>query len=116
MLIGELIECAKITRDTVRHYKDIGLLHESHFCRRENGYYDYNQRALERIQFIKNAQRAGFTLTQIATVADEWEGNIMSLDEKRLILRKQIQQIDEQIAALQALRKEVEYKLTLDHI
>jgi DNA-binding transcriptional MerR regulator len=116
MLISELMQRTQITRDTVRHYKDIGLLHDAHFCRRTNGYYDYNAGAVERIEFVKRAQRAGFTLAQIATVADEWESDMMSIDEKRQILRKQLQQIDAQIQELQQLRCEVEYKLTLDYI
>ena len=107
MLISELMRCTGVTRDTIRHYEALGLLHEAHFCRRENGYRHYNQKAVERLEFIKKGQSAGFTLKQIAKVADDWESNEMSMDEKRHILSKQLIDIDRRIADLQSLKSEI---------
>lgn len=109
MLIGELMQRTDVSRDTIRHYEAIGLLHEAHFTRRENGYRDYNEGAIERIMFIKKAQSGGFTLNQILTVADEWESNELLIETKLLILSKQLDVIDERIADLESLKDQIRY-------
>lgn len=116
MRIGELMQRADVTRDTIRHYEHMGLLHAAHFCKRDNGYRDYNEQAVERVLFVKKAQKAGFTLSQIVQVADEWENNTLPLAEKKQILSKQLAVIDEHIADLQALRAEIEAMLAQDDI
>lgn len=108
MLIGELMRCTGVTRDAIRHYEQLGLLHEAHFTRLENGYRDYNDRAIERIEFIRKGQNAGFKLWQITKVADDWENNEMSMEEKREILQKQLIEINARIDDLQSLRSEIE--------
>lgn len=111
MLISELMEKTDVTRDTIRHYEHIGLLHESHFTRRANGYRDYNDAAVDRITLVKKAQRAGFTLNQVASVADDWESNVLTEDEKRQIFIKQLDTIDARIADLQDIKAEIQTML-----
>lgn len=107
MLISKLMERTGVSRDTLRHYESIGLLHNAHFYRRKNGYRDYNESAVQRINFVKKAQRAGFTLNQIGQVADEWESNELSTEDKKMILSKQITSIDQHIDNLRALQDEI---------
>lgn len=116
MRISELMERTGVTRETVRHYEDIGLLHEAHFCRRANGYRDYNESAVERILFVKKGQNAGFTLRQIAQVADEWESDTLPLATKQMIISKQLVEIEKRIADLQALKAELEGLLMAERL
>ncbi|NJL57721.1 MerR family transcriptional regulator [bacterium] len=115
MRISDVMARTGVTRETVRHYEDIGLLHAAHFCRRANGYRDYNESAVERILFVKKGQSAGFTLRQIVKVADEWESDTLPLATKQMIINKQLADIDQRIADLLALKAELEALLAETH-
>ena len=112
MLTSELMRCTGVTRDTIRHYEDIGLLDDRHFVRRANGYRDYNQAAVDRVIFVLKGKAAGFTLANIAKVADEWESNTLPVDDKLHILNKQLDFIDQHIADLQSLRADINEIIT----
>lgn len=114
MLVSELMRRAGVSRDTIRHYEQIGLLHERHFTKRPNGYRDYNETAVERIEFIKIGQMAGFPLRKIAKVADDWESKDLSFEEKKRILHEQLAEIDARIAELEALKEHVHYILEIE--
>ena len=66
MRIGELAEHAGVHPRTVRFYERLGLLLEP--ARTPSGYRDYDDRALNRLKFIRNAQAAGLTLNEISGI------------------------------------------------
>lgn len=66
MHIGELAQRAQVNPKTVRYYETLGLLPLP--CRDTNGYRRYAQPDLERLVFIKSAQRLGFSLDEIAEI------------------------------------------------
>lgn len=68
MKIGELAGRAGVTTKTIRYYENIGLLPEPD--RRANGYRDYTEDMVDRLDFIRDAQAAGLTLTEIASILD----------------------------------------------
>ena len=66
MRIGELAEHADVHPRTVRFYERLGLLREP--ARTASGYRDYDDQALSRLTFIRNAQAAGLTLNEIGGI------------------------------------------------
>ena len=66
MRIGELAESADVHPRTVRFYERLGLLREP--ARTSGGYRDYDDQALSRLTFIRNAQAAGLTLNEIGGI------------------------------------------------
>lgn len=66
MRIGELAEHASVHPRTVRFYERLGLLREPE--RTASGYRDYDDQALNRLTFIRNAQAAGLTLNEIGGI------------------------------------------------
>lgn len=66
MKIGELARHAGIHPRTVRFYERLGLLSEP--ARTSSGYRDYDDHALNRLTFIRNAQAAGLTLNEIGGI------------------------------------------------
>lgn len=60
MRIGELADNVGVNTKTVRYYESIGLMPEPD--RTRSGYRDYGPDALERLQFIRDAQASGLTL------------------------------------------------------
>lgn len=68
MRIGDLAAAAAIPPETVRYYEKRGLLAAP--TRSANGYRDYDDVALNQLRFIRTAQAAGLTLTQIRSVIE----------------------------------------------
>lgn len=63
MKIGEVATRADVSVATVRYYERRGLLKEP--PRSSTGYRNFGSEAADRIRFIKQAQRLGFTLEEI---------------------------------------------------
>ena len=61
--ISQVAEQAQVTQDTIRHYEREGLLLP--VGRNKSNYRIYNESSLERIRFIKQAQKYGFNLTEV---------------------------------------------------
>ena len=70
LLIGELAERAGLATSAIRYYESIGLLPEPY---RVSGQRRYGDDALKRLEFIASAQRAGFTLREIAELSDGFD-------------------------------------------
>lgn len=61
--ISQVAEQAQVTQDTIRHYEREELLLP--VGRNKSNYRIYNESSLERIRFIKHAQRYGFNLAEV---------------------------------------------------
>lgn len=66
LLVGELAREAGVKADTIRFYEREGLLAAP--ARTGAGYRVYDRSALDRVRFIKRAQKLGFTLEQIRQI------------------------------------------------
>lgn len=66
LLVGELAREAGVKADTIRFYEREGLLAAP--ARTGAGYRIYDASALDRVRFIKRAQKLGFTLEQIRQI------------------------------------------------
>ncbi|GGS40521.1 MerR family transcriptional regulator [Streptomyces sp. JS01] len=66
MRIGDLATASGLTTKTIRFYEQTGLLPAP--PRTPGGYRDYPEQTTARLAFIRDAQRAGLTLTEIRSV------------------------------------------------
>lgn len=66
MRIGDLATNADVNAQTIRFYERRGLLPPT--VRAANGYRQYDGAAISRLRFIRSAQAAGLTLTEIASI------------------------------------------------
>jgi MerR family transcriptional regulator, copper efflux regulator len=97
MTVGELARRAGVGIETIRYYERRGLLDEP--ARAANGYRTYGQADLDRLALVARAKLLGFTLAEIAELADSAEPEAI-LDKAQAKLA----QLDDQFAALEALR------------
>lgn len=111
MRIGELADQLGLNPKTIRYYESIGLLPEPK--RTSSGYRDYDERAGELLTFIKTAQRLGISLDEIREILALRERGEQPCGYVRGVLRRQVDEIDERIAELRHLRKEL---VTLDQV
>ncbi len=98
--IGDLAREAGVPIDTVRYYEKTGLLPAPR--RTESGYRAYEPATVERLRFIRNSKRLGFSLQEIAQLLDlRLPGHRA---EVRQTAQEKVNAIDRKIAELTELR------------
>jgi MerR family redox-sensitive transcriptional activator SoxR len=68
--IGQLATRAELNASTLRYYESVGLLPPPE---RKNGQRRYDERLLDRINFIKIAQQTGFSIQEIVVLLEGFE-------------------------------------------
>lgn len=102
MRIGQLAERAEISTATVRYYESIGLMPEAE--RTAGGYREYGPEDLERLLFVRDAQTAGLSLTQIGDVLTMKADGESTCGHTAELLRHHLADIDAQVVRLMATR------------
>ncbi|MGH1504395.1 MAG: heavy metal-responsive transcriptional regulator [Acidimicrobiales bacterium] len=105
MLIGELADASGVTSKTIRYYEQIGLLPEPD--RSPSGYRLYDERAVDRLGFVRDAQASGLTLAEIGSVLELKDAGATSCEHTRALLERHLTDLDAQIERLQAARIEL---------
>jgi DNA-binding transcriptional MerR regulator len=91
---------------TVRYYERLGLLPKPE--RTAAGYRQYQQDAIERLRFIKSAQRVGLRLREIGDLLAICDQGLCPCGHSEALLRARMAEIDAQVAELQAVRGELD--------
>ena len=105
MRIGEVAAATKLTTKTLRFYEARGLLPASD--RAANGYREYAEDTLTRLDFIRRSRLAGLTLAEIGEILRIRDVGQAPCAHVRDLLAHQVTQLDRQIAKLVALRATV---------
>ena len=128
LLIGKLATTANTTKDTIRHYDQLGLLKSRKRQAGSRLYTEFHPECVERIELIKSAQAIGFTLTEIKdSLNDYYDGQLdinlqLSLTEQKLAqVKKQqatislmIEMLAERIEILERMKADSLYELNID--
>lgn len=99
LTISKLADAAGVNVETIRFYQRRGLLDEP--AKPLGGIRRYAQGDVARVQFIKAAQRIGFTLDEIAQLLRLDDG--MHCSEARAIAAHKLDQVRERRADLQRI-------------
>lgn len=99
LTIGGLAKAAGVNVETVRYYQRRGLLSEP--GRPLGGIRRYGRAALERLGFIKSAQRLGFSLDEVGLLLKLEDGT--GCDDARVIAEQKLELVRERIADLQRI-------------
>ena len=102
MRIGELGDRTGVATKTIRYYESVGLLDEP--PRTPSGYRDFEESVVERLQFIRDAQATGLTLSEIASVLELKGSGHRSCAHTAALLERHLADIDAQIERLTAAR------------
>ena len=111
MRIGQLADRLGLNAKTIRYYEDIGLVPAPE--RTPAGYRVYGEDTLERLTFIKTAQRLGITLDEVREILALRDRGDPPCSYVRGVLRRQVAEIDQRMGELAALRDEL---VALDEI
>lgn len=128
LLIGALATRANTTKDTVRHYDELGLLKSRKRQAGSRLYTEFHPECIERIELIKSAQAIGFTLIEIKnSLNDYYDGNL-DLDKQLILTEQKLEQVKKQqaninlmvellaqrIATLEQMKSDDDYKFNID--
>lgn len=85
--IGELSESTGVSISALRHYDHVGVITP---VERVGGKRRFSSEAIGRVNFVRRAQRFGFSLTEIRDILDDQSGRSRQLvDQKIAALRSQ---------------------------
>jgi DNA-binding transcriptional MerR regulator len=94
-----------VRTDTIRYYERVGLLPPP--ARTATGYRDYDAGAVDRLTFIQGAQRLGLRLVDIGRLLTVRDTGQCPCEPAGELLRRRLDEVDEEIARLTALRAEM---------
>lgn len=105
MRIGELADCIGVNPKTVRYYEGIGLLPPP--ARQPSGYRDYSDEDVDRLRFIRTAQRLGLSLSEISEILAFRERGERPCGYVLEVLDRQVADLDRRMAEMAELRREL---------
>ncbi len=107
MTSKELRQKTGISRDTLRHYVDCGLLHPQR--NPHNGYRTYTVDDIRRIDFILRAKDLGFCLADILSMTRAMRGAPCPHKSVLPALEKNLTSVKQKIKDLNAIKKHLTY-------
>ena len=103
LLIGELAKSANTTKDTVRHYDQLGLLKSRKRQAGSRLYTEFDSECIERIDLIKSAQAIGFTLTEIKDSLNDYYDGQLDVDLQLMLTQQKLAQVKKQQANISVM-------------
>ena len=128
LLIGKLASTANTTKDTIRHYDQLGLLKSRKRQAGSRLYTEFHPECVERIELIKSAQAIGFTLTEIKdSLNDYYDGQLdinlqLTITKQKLtqMIKQQetislmVEMLTERIDILEKMKADSQYELDVE--
>lgn len=105
LMIGDLARATATKPTTIRYYEEIGLIRAP--PRTPSGRRTYGNRDQERLGFIRNARRLGFSIDQIRSLIDVAEHPAQECSSASKIARRHLAEIDEKLERLTLLRAQL---------
>ena len=96
LLIGTLAAQANTTKDTIRHYDQLGLLKSRKRQAGSRLYTEFHPECVERIELIKRAQAIGFTLTEIKDSLNDYYDGQLDIDLQLSLTQQKLTQVKKQ--------------------
>ena len=101
LTIGEFSRTCFVTKKTLRHYDDIGLLRPAHVA--ENGYRYYTVDQFRTMRLISRLKSYGLSLPEIAAYLANPDDELLSqkLEEKKRVMQSELQSAERTLTLLE---------------
>ena len=97
MRIGKLAEHAGVSRDTIRFYERCGLIQSIPGNSASNTYREYPQELVEKLAVIKEAQNAGFSISDLVFFINQLEVASSDKFDAETFLQSKIDDVERSI-------------------
>jgi DNA-binding transcriptional MerR regulator len=105
LTVSKLAKRAGMTPDAVRFYEREALLPVA--PRTEAGYRVYGEETVERIRFIKGAQRVGLRLREIREMLEVLDRGLCPCGHAEALLRSRMAEIEAEVERLRGVRTDL---------
>ncbi len=105
LTIGEMASDSGVQVETIRYYESVKLMPKPQ--RTEGKQRRYGQDDLKRLAFIRHARELGFEVAAIRDILAMTEQSDASCEKIDSIARSHLETVEEKLASLKALRKEL---------
>jgi DNA-binding transcriptional MerR regulator len=105
LTVSKLAREVGLTADTVRYYEKAGLLPAP--ARTPAGYRVYHEDDVERLRFIRGAQRIGLRLREIKELLDIGDRGLCPCGHTESLLDRRTSEVDREIASLKEIKREL---------
>jgi len=110
MRIGHLATETGLSTKTIRYYESIGVLPSPE--RQANGYRAYDEGAIDRLAFIRDAQAAGLTLSEIQWILELRDSGESTCGHTIGLLESHLADVDRQLVELGRTRSRLKRLIT----
>jgi DNA-binding transcriptional MerR regulator len=100
---GQLGSIAGVSADTIRHYEKLGLLKKA--IRSDGGYRLYDPSTIARVQTIRSAVKAGFSLAELSGILRERDAGGIPCQRVAALASEKIESLEKQIQHLIKLKE-----------
>ena len=112
--IGEIAARSGVSIDALRYYERLGLLPKA--PRTSSGYRLYDQRTVDRLDFIRRAQSFGFTLAEIKMMMQLERASSKTCSSVLQVLRHKLDDLDRRHKEILRLKRELSlFKNACEH-
>jgi MerR family copper efflux transcriptional regulator len=111
MLINEIARIAGMSKDGIRHYEEMGLISSSPRQAGSRVYRDYDPVVLKVIEQVRQAQRLGFSLSEIAPLLEAYGSGKPTAEQTIVFLEERLAVIGEKQAELREVEDFIRTKL-----
>ena len=108
--IGKVAESLGVSTHTLRYYEKIGLL--APVAKTPGGRREFSVRDIERVQFIKRAQRMHFSLDEIRTLIELDKADSVEKPQAQRLVQEKLDAIEESLTDLEQLKVDLAQMLS----
>jgi DNA-binding transcriptional MerR regulator len=105
LTIGQIARLAGVTPDTIRYYERLGVMPRP--PRTPAGYRQYQTGIVDRLRTVRNAQRFGFSLKDLARFMRARETGKRPCHDVRAAAQRMLEAVDQQISELTLARRDM---------
>jgi len=107
MNIGEAASTSGVSAKMIRHYEELGLLHEAR--RTESGYRQYEQADVHTLRFIRHSRDLGFSLSEIGELVSLWQNRRRPSRQVKALAEAHIKELEQKAAEIMAMKSALEH-------
>lgn len=107
MFIGEIAKRTGLSKDGIRHYESLGLIHSTPVAAGSRQYRVYDETTLGRLSLIFLAKKLHFGLREFAEPLDKITSDEISREERSQLLKEKLAEVDAKIAGMQEAREKL---------
>jgi MerR family redox-sensitive transcriptional activator SoxR len=106
--IGDIVKKSGVPASTIRYYEDIELLSPA---KRVNGRRRYDDTILQKLNLIRLAQKAGFTIAEIQTLLHDFPEDAPPSTRWQVLAQQKLDELEERLQTIQAMKGILEQTL-----